>query len=376
MARTNRAKFGLPPGVRCVRVKGREYFYYQPGRGTWQEGPRVALPGCPFAPNGLPDEAWWQAYRKLAGPDAAAEVKTGTFGAMIKDFKASPEFKALSPRTREVWSYYLGRIDTAWGELPVRSIETHHILKLRDRFGATPAAANNLMRALSSMLSWGVPRKWLAGNPCLGLRGLKFKKGIKPYEPWPWSAIETLREVAPQRLWHVAAMALYTGQRQGDVVAMRWSDIEADQIHVEQSKTGKRLQVAIHKDLKAILDVLPRAGAVVLRNEHGDPWTTSALKSAWRRLMKDERCAEIRRRRLVFHGLRKSAVVMLLEAGCTDAEVSAITGQSRDMVEHYARAVNQRKLAAAAILKWEGSGGRDARGGARHGDVREEPEGL
>jgi len=53
--------------------------------------------------------------------------------------------------------------------------------------------------------------------------------------------------------------------------------------------------------------------------------------------------------------LRKSAVVMLLEAGCTDAEVSAITGQSRQMVEHYARQVNQKRLAAAAILKWERS---------------------
>jgi transposase len=51
--------------------------------------------------------------------------------------------------------------------------------------------------------------------------------------------------------------------------------------------------------------------------------------------------------------LRKSAVVFLLEAGCTDAEVAAITGQSRDMVEHYARQVNQKRLAAAAILKWE-----------------------
>ena len=56
---------------------------------------------------------------------------------------------------------------------------------------------------------------------------------------------------------------------------------------------------------------------------------------------------------LVFHGLRKSAVVTLLEAGATDAEVSAITGQSREMVAHYSRQVNQNKLAAAAILKWE-----------------------
>jgi hypothetical protein len=62
---------------------------------------------------------------------------------------------------------------------------------------------------------------------------------------------------------------------------------------------------------------------------------------------------ELRRRRLVFHGLRKSAVVFLLEAGCSDAETVSITGQSRDMVEHYAKQVNQRRLAAAAILKWE-----------------------
>ncbi len=61
----------------------------------------------------------------------------------------------------------------------------------------------------------------------------------------------------------------------------------------------------------------------------------------------------IKKAGLVFHGLRKSAVVTLLEAGCTDAEVAAITGQSRQMIEHYSKQVNQKKLAAAAILKWE-----------------------
>jgi hypothetical protein len=45
--------------------------------------------------------------------------------------------------------------------------------------------------------------------------------------------------------------------------------------------------------------------------------------------------ADLRRHRLVFHGLRKSAVVFLLEAHCSDAETAAITSQSRDMVEHY-----------------------------------------
>jgi hypothetical protein len=48
---------------------------------------------------------------------------------------------------------------------------------------------------------------------------------------------------------------------------------------------------------------------------------------------------------------------MLLESGCTDGEVAAITGQSRDMIAHYAIMVNQRKLARAAILKWESANG-------------------
>jgi hypothetical protein len=45
----------------------------------------------------------------------------------------------------------------------------------------------------------------------------------------------------------------------------------------------------------------------------------------------------IREEGLVFHGLRKSAVVMLLEAGATEGEVAAVTGQSMQMVAHYAK---------------------------------------
>ena len=83
------------------------------------------------------------------------------------------------------------------------------------------------------------------------------------------------------------------------------------------------------------------------------PWTRNGFKASWSDELNRPVMVELRRRRLVFHGLRKSAVVFLLEAGCSDAETASITGQSRDMVEHYAKQVNQRRLAAAAILKWE-----------------------
>ena len=46
-------------------------------------------------------------------------------------------------------------------------------------------------------------------------------------------------------------------------------------------------------------------------------------------------------------------MIALLEAGCSENEVGGITGQSPQMVRHYAKRINQKTLGGAAILKWE-----------------------
>src|SRR5690606_21276810 len=85
---------------------------------------------------------------------------------------------------------------------------------------------------------------------------------------------------------------------------------------------------------------MPKESIFLLTNSRGTPWTKDGFRASWQAEMNRRPFRVLRKRRKVFHGLRKSAVVFLLEAGCTDAEVSAITGQSRQMVEHYAKAVN------------------------------------
>jgi len=130
---------------------------------------------------------------------------------------------------------------------------------------------------------------------------------------------------------------------------MRWDAISGGLLAVKQGKTGKRLAIPLHKDLRAVLDTIPKRAVTILTSAEGTPWTPDGFQTSWRK----HRPAVVVEKGLVFHGLRKSAVVTLLEAGCTDAEVSAITGQSRAMVEHYARMVNQEKLARSAILRWE-----------------------
>jgi integrase len=335
--------------VHAVRARGKDYYYYQPYRGTSRETARVSLPGTPFDAHGIPDGAWWEAYRRAAG-EIETGLKPGSFSALIRQYKESPEWLALAVQTRTDWARYLSWIENAWGGLSVPALEPKHVLKLRDKYADKPASANNLLCCLSALMSWSVPRGWRDTNPCMHVKKLKKGEG---YSPWDASDIDHFRAHARPDLWQAAALALYTGQRMGDVLKMRWDDIEDGLIAVTQTKTKKKLWVPMHAQLRPMLEEMARAATTILTSSKGTPWTVMGFRASWGTQLNGDTMRVLRDKGRVFHGLRKSAVVFLLEAGCTDAEVAAVTGQSRQMVEHYSRQVNQRKLAARAILKWE-----------------------
>jgi integrase len=215
-------------------------------------------------------------------------------------------------KTKVEWSRYLGRIEKAWGPLAVINLEPKHVVALRDKFADTPAAANNLLRCLSAMVSWSVLRGSRSDNPCLIVP--KLNRSV-PYAPWPWSVIEIVRDRAPPELWWVAAVALYSGQRQGDVLRMKWSDIRDGHMSVVQEKTGTHVEVPIHRDLAVVLASIPKRSIFILTSSKAAPWTGDGFRTSWGRMAERLKLDA----GLVFHGLRKSAVVMLLEAGCTDS---------------------------------------------------------
>ncbi len=334
----------LPPHVYIARSRGREYYYLQQHRGTERQTKAIRLPDDPRSPE------FFRAYAKAI--NAPIQPKpTNTVAALDEKWAASPEWKALSPKTALEWTRYRKRIVAAWGDLQVKGIAPKHVVALRDQFASQPASANNLLRCLSSMLAWSVPRGWRADNPC---RDIRLLKGSVAYEAWPWDVIEAARddliEIGRADLWHGIALALYTGQRLGDCLDMRWSDIRGNTIRVTQNKTGKKLVLPMHEELRGLLDQIPRTAATILTTSRGTTWQ-SGFQASWRKL----RPKAVRDGGYVFHGLRKSAVVFLLEAGCSEAEVAAVTGQSLAMVAHYAKQVRQEHLAAKAILKWEQS---------------------
>ena len=84
-------------------------------------------------------------------------------------------------------------------------------------------------------------------------------------------------------------------------------------------------------DLRLSASRLPAADAVPMHlGSMGRAYTPDGFRTEWRKLMQrvgpdgQKIFMRFREERVVFHGLRKNAVINLLEAGCTESQVCAI----------------------------------------------------
>ena len=208
---------------------------------------------------------------------------------------------------------------------------------------------------LSILFSFAMLRGWRTDNPCKQVKKLR---GGKSYEPWPEVAIERFRAEANPRMVWAMELALHTGQRRGDVLAMQWGQIEDGCISVAQQKTGGRLLIPIHPDLAAVLDEIPRVGTNIVHREDGRAYTGTGFSALFRREQQ-----RLGLGGLQFHGLRHTAAVRLAEAGATDRELMSILGhRTASMVTKYTRRAEQERLAEAAIVKLKPRRPKDASG--------------
>jgi len=265
---------------------------------------------------------------------------------MVDAFFASPNFAEKKPSTKSVYLLYLREFQTEMGGIHPDELKPFHLARLRDNLSGTPGRANLTLKSIGALYSWGRERGWVTqGNPATGLGKLK----LGEHQPWPQEALDAFLEALPPSVARCCMMGLYTGQRLGDVLAMRRSAVEGNGLWVTQEKTGKRLLIPIHS---AIRDLVAAASDFLCPKATGGVFTVSnfhdALGRAKGKLAEDHPLQSV-----VFHGLRKNATAALLEAGCSEAEVASVTGMSLAMVVHYGKGARQQRLAREAMRKLE-----------------------
>jgi len=263
-------------------------------------------------------------------------------------YERSEHFRSLSTGTQRNYSIYLRYFLEMLPTAPAGELERKDVVRLIDGRAETPGAANSLLRAINALYKWGRTRGHVENNPCRDIEELS----VGEHAPWPESVLDAALEADDDRVRLATHLLLYTAQRIGDVLRMKWTDIAmgADGVRrltVQQQKTGRELVIPIHAALERELQRHKRELGYIIAGVQGRPLSQHRLRDDLQAF-----AAQLGAK-VVPHGLRKNAVNALLEAGCSAAETASISGQSLQMVEHYAKARSQRKLGEAAILKWQ-----------------------
>ena len=322
---------------RLASGETRVHFY------AWRGGPAIhAKPGTPEFVREYHD-----AHASLRQPRA------GTFLTIIVQYKAAPEFTGLAASSRRSYLTYLKLIENEFGDLPLAALADRRVRgefkTWRDSFAETPRKADYAWTTLARIMSFAKDRGIISTNPCE--RGGRLYVADRTDRIWDEQNIAGVLAVASSEIKLALMLALWTGQRQGDLLRLPWSSYDGTHIRLRQSKTGRRIAMPAGAPLKAALDVTERRGPMILTNSYGRPWTSDGFRTSWGKV-----CARVGINDLTFHDLRGTAVVRLAVAGATVPQIATFTGHSLKDVEaildaHYLGRDIQ--LAEAAVLKLE-----------------------
>lgn len=328
-----------------VVSKGKEYAYFDTGQVN-AKGKKIYAP--------LPPRSDLKKFGAAYAAHLAHRTRRENTPAglslhdFIDQYQKSREFRALKPSTQSRYDIYLHRLDAAFNTAPANELENTDLVSLLDSMAATPGAANLLLWVTGALFKWGrgPTRKLVTNDPCVGIKPME----VGEHEPWDEDLLADALKSNDLRVQLPTALLYFTGQRIGDVCSMKWSQVKDGYVSVVQEKTDIPLVIKLHRDLKRLLDHTPRLDDFIITGRKGKPIGKQTVRNRLQEF------AKLRGHEIVPHGLRKNAVNTLLEVGCTTAQVSSVTGQSLQTIEHYAKRRSGKRISTAAMGHWEGAG--------------------
>ncbi len=314
-------------GINTVRARladGTVKVYYY----AWKGGPPLeGKPGTPEFVNSFMEAA----KQRVTTPK-------NTLSYVLQEYQKSDAFADLAPSSRKNFIRIIRVIEADFGDLPLPALKAKGIRlkfkewrkKIAER---SPSYADMHWMVLARILSWAVEETLIDVNPCT--RGGKLYSGTRRDKIWSDEQIAFVLTNAAEHLRLPFLIALWTGQREADIVDLPWSAYDGRYIRLEQKKgrrkgrPGPRVIIPVAAPLKAVLDKTERRALKMVLDSNGRPWNAAAsFSEAFRR-------EKIRLGKLMpgiesltFHDLRGTAVTRLAVAGCTVPEIASLTGHS------------------------------------------------
>lgn len=217
---------------------------------------------------------------------------------------------------------------------------------LRDK-GRTPATYNRYLTLIKTIFNRAVEWKLLTENPA---------SCIKPLEENNWrerflSEDEVHRLLAalenvPNNAANAIKLALFTGQRFGNIKAAKWCEISGTLWRIPKTKSGRSHKVPLTTEALMVLEkqhAINCNSEYVFPGKHGKPHLTS-VQTMWEKVRKEANLPDVR-----LHDLRHTYASWAINSGATLYDVQKLLGHSDSkMTQRYAHLADERQHEVAA----------------------------
>ncbi|MER9133588.1 hypothetical protein [Mesorhizobium sp. M0768] len=199
------------------------------------------LPGLPYSTEFM--DAYsaalkaWEAGR--AAPTTmigANRIQPGTIAALILSYYGSADFRNLAKASQKTYRNALERLRVDYGTGSVVKLERKHVLKMMDKKGEHPGAANELLKMMKLLMGRAIDMGMRKEDPTLRIRRVKIKSG--GFITWEEEDITAFYEAHQEgtRARLALDVLLFTGQRRSDVIGMGRQHVRNDVLSIRQQK--------------------------------------------------------------------------------------------------------------------------------------------
>lgn len=218
-----------------------------------------------------------------------------------------------------------------------------HRDQLQAKEGLAPGTVNRYLSALSKAFSNAVKEwHWLADNPLRRVSKKPEPRGRVRYlsDKERAALLDACRKSEFRPLYLVVLFALTTGMRRGELLGLRWPDVDLERrmAVLHNTKNGDRRSVPIVPEVAELLRERGRVrrldNDLIFASEGAGPvWPDKY----WYAALKAAKIKDFR-----FHDLRHTAASYLAMSGASVPELAAVLGhRTLQMVKRYAHLSDQ-----------------------------------
>lgn len=285
----------------------------------------------------------WEKYYgvgkgSIPGGPLPLEQLSEEYVAWLRDIKRIKEWKTVEQRLR--------KIRKVWPDVDAQDIGASHFAALDAWLrsnGRSTATINHYIKVVKALYNYAIHKKYLTDNPANEVRPYVVDEKRRAYSPDEMTRIleaatRIEREARPQddiqrQARRLVLLLYYTAMRLGEILMLRWDNIQGDLIRLERTETKQRREkvIPIGPEVRAVIDEL----AAERRNDYVLPLRRRSgnMVAAWA----DNPIRKIREysgiQDFIFHNLRHTASTLMISGalgrGASLADVMKVLGHSK-----------------------------------------------